>query len=522
MEGEPPTEFDSGQIPGLRRSPFPSGFCAAERKMTSKCVCLIEMPCWDVMISQERSRETAELGEDLGETRSIPLSSRCLASALIRYHTAPARLIRAAPGHPRSTTSPSRVEFCRSSSLPPHPLAARLYSARFQIIKAKMASQDQQPPPSKRSRPNSSSPPASSNNGLASPSTSLPPAPVSSISALGARFGSLAALSQQQGTQQHGETTVKARTRQLAQRGSLVVLQLMDSSDIECEDDTPRQQQGMGSGRQVKREEQQGSVLVDSQTRVQPAGGRAEGEESPLKGQDKGRQRAIDPVPATDDSASAMDLDPLSSDLQGAAPPSPTLRASPTSDLTPPKPSPPQIHLSSPTKGTPVPSGTQTKRTQEQIAINRQEAQAKVGVLPPLLSDPSELTLFSRRAQRQAALAAQARQAQLRKREQEQEKRRSFATASLGQYGFSVGGISRYGSGKGGFDPSSPPQQAPGGGHRLDSAEEDQRAHFKAPWIPDAKCSDEQKLVLEQVKQGGNVFFTGSAGQSSLLSYSGR
>lgn len=31
-------------------------------------------------------------------------------------------------------------------------------------------------------------------------------------------------------------------------------------------------------------------------------------------------------------------------------------------------------------------------------------------------------------------------------------------------------------------------------------------------WEPDERCSDEQLAVLEQVRSGGNVFFTGSAG----------
>jgi hypothetical protein len=37
-------------------------------------------------------------------------------------------------------------------------------------------------------------------------------------------------------------------------------------------------------------------------------------------------------------------------------------------------------------------------------------------------------------------------------------------------------------------------------------------------WKPDERCSDEQKSVLEHLKQGGNVFFTGSAGESDASS----
>jgi DNA replication protein DnaC len=31
-------------------------------------------------------------------------------------------------------------------------------------------------------------------------------------------------------------------------------------------------------------------------------------------------------------------------------------------------------------------------------------------------------------------------------------------------------------------------------------------------WKPDERCSKEQLEVLEQVEEGGNIFFTGSAG----------
>lgn len=34
----------------------------------------------------------------------------------------------------------------------------------------------------------------------------------------------------------------------------------------------------------------------------------------------------------------------------------------------------------------------------------------------------------------------------------------------------------------------------------------------REPWKPDERCSDEQVKVLEEVRRGGNVFFTGSAG----------
>ncbi|GAA6014142.1 hypothetical protein JCM11491_004118 [Sporobolomyces phaffii] len=75
--------------------------------------------------------------------------------------------------------------------------------------------------------------------------------------------------------------------------------------------------------------------------------------------------------------------------------------------------------------------------------------------------------------------------------------RRELASASLSEFGFSVGGMSKYGTGKGGIvDPNAPPRQT----------------QVEEVWAPDERCSDEQKEVLEQVKKGGNVFFTGSAG----------
>lgn len=78
------------------------------------------------------------------------------------------------------------------------------------------------------------------------------------------------------------------------------------------------------------------------------------------------------------------------------------------------------------------------------------------------------------------------------------EARRELATTSLKKFGFTMAsGMSRYGSGKGGkAEPGEVAAAAP-------TIEE---------WKPDERCSEEQKEVLEQVKKGGNVFFTGSAG----------
>ena len=78
------------------------------------------------------------------------------------------------------------------------------------------------------------------------------------------------------------------------------------------------------------------------------------------------------------------------------------------------------------------------------------------------------------------------------------EARLKIASKSLGEFGFSVSPMTRYGTGKGGIGPrAGTPAAAP---------------EAKEEWKPDERCSEEQKEVLEQVKKGGNVFFTGSAG----------
>ncbi|GAA5952397.1 hypothetical protein JCM21900_003803 [Sporobolomyces salmonicolor] len=99
---------------------------------------------------------------------------------------------------------------------------------------------------------------------------------------------------------------------------------------------------------------------------------------------------------------------------------------------------------------------------------------------------------------REAALAIrkQKEAEELRKTTQErQQQRRELAHVSLAEFGFQIKpGMSRYGSGKGGGVDKDVP---------VDKPEE---------WKPDARCSEEQLEVLRQVREGGNVFFTGSAG----------
>ncbi|GAA6034605.1 hypothetical protein JCM8097_005419 [Rhodosporidiobolus ruineniae] len=86
----------------------------------------------------------------------------------------------------------------------------------------------------------------------------------------------------------------------------------------------------------------------------------------------------------------------------------------------------------------------------------------------------------------------------LRKEQDRQKRREELAKMSLSSFGFTIKpGISRYGSGTGGV-----------------KLEQEQPAEPSKPkeWKPDERCSDEQLQVLEQVKTGQNVFFTGSAG----------
>ncbi|GAA6009141.1 hypothetical protein JCM10207_004280 [Rhodosporidiobolus poonsookiae] len=98
-------------------------------------------------------------------------------------------------------------------------------------------------------------------------------------------------------------------------------------------------------------------------------------------------------------------------------------------------------------------------------------------------------------AMREAALARRKQKDDQKKAEDRQRKREDLAKMQLANFGFSIKpAISRFGSGSGGVPVKSELEVAP------------------KEWTPDERCSDEQKKVLEQVKAGGNVFFTGSAG----------
>lgn len=78
------------------------------------------------------------------------------------------------------------------------------------------------------------------------------------------------------------------------------------------------------------------------------------------------------------------------------------------------------------------------------------------------------------------------------------------------KYGLSTAGsISEYTT----FQPSSAatPGGGRGGGYGGGQFDTNGR-YFELPWRPSPACSQEQRAVLERVQQGGNVFFTGSAG----------
>ncbi|GAA5880174.1 hypothetical protein JCM3774_006074 [Rhodotorula dairenensis] len=135
----------------------------------------------------------------------------------------------------------------------------------------------------------------------------------------------------------------------------------------------------------------------------------------------------------------------------------------------PAKPTSTASMLTSPPQATQAPSATQ-KRTKEEIERKRDEA-------------------LERRRQREKDKHASDRQ----------KKREELAKQSLSQFGFTISspGISRYGTGRGGFEVNEEP-----------GVEEE------APkiWEPDPRCSDEQKAVLNEVRNGRSVFFTGAAG----------
>ncbi|GAA5927655.1 hypothetical protein JCM1841_006074 [Sporobolomyces salmonicolor] len=203
-----------------------------------------------------------------------------------------------------------------------------------------------------------------------------------------------------------------------------------------------------------------------------------------------GAERSVAEVAEVKEEDEIMDVDdevkPMPSSVaapfrETTAPPPPPRSQSPTfakpkmeptstppPPVTPAKPFPSQ--MATPTEPLGSPTATQAqRRSKEEIAKKREAALAI-------------------RKQKEAE--------ELRKTTQErQQQRRELAHVSLAEFGFQIKpGMSRYGSGKGGGVDKDVP---------VDKPEE---------WKPDARCSEEQLEVLRQVREGGNVFFTGSAG----------
>ena len=103
-------------------------------------------------------------------------------------------------------------------------------------------------------------------------------------------------------------------------------------------------------------------------------------------------------------------------------------------------------------------------------------------------------------------------------KKEREEKRRALAAKQLGAFGFTINvksesnGIVRFGTGKGGEAP--PPTQAPGPLGEMGFAVAPPPPEV---YEPNPMCSAEQSQVIEEVQQGKMVFFTGSAGVSSVI-----
>ncbi|CEQ42261.1 SPOSA6832_04063 [Sporobolomyces salmonicolor] len=200
-----------------------------------------------------------------------------------------------------------------------------------------------------------------------------------------------------------------------------------------------------------------------------------------------GAERSVAEVAEVKEEDEIMDVDdevkPMPSSVaapfrETTAPPPPPRSQSPTfakpkmeptstppPPVTPAKPFPSQ--MATPTEPLGSPTATQAqRRSKEEIAKKREAALA--------IKEAEELRKTTQERQQQ---------------------RRELAHVSLAEFGFQIKpGMSRYGSGKGGGVDKDVP---------VDKPEE---------WKPDARCSEEQLEVLRQVREGGNVFFTGSAG----------
>lgn len=93
------------------------------------------------------------------------------------------------------------------------------------------------------------------------------------------------------------------------------------------------------------------------------------------------------------------------------------------------------------------------------------------------------------------------------KRSQLSAARMRIAEQKLGEFGFSVttnASPSRFGTGQGGGLGIEVKVENDPSGLRLKGEKEE--------WVPNPLCSEEQNFVLNQVRNGDNIFFTGSAG----------
>lgn len=218
--------------------------------------------------------------------------------------------------------------------------------------------------------------------------------------------------------------------------------------------------------------------------------------------------------------------------------PSPTLRATPVEEerkpvlvastsaaVVPPQ----QQQQAAPTSSAPpTTQGSPAKRTKAEIEANRRAAKAKVRYpahIPsqttgadtaPRAFGPPFSQLDASRQQNPLARALQ--------QEQKHAGYHKFASGQLEAYGVTVtprGTMSRYGSGRGGAGgaagASAPRVVRVDNGGQWDAPlgagpEMGVLPEVKEPWAPSELCSEEQLEVLKQVREGKNVFFTGSAG----------
>ncbi|KAL8292841.1 hypothetical protein RQP46_000535 [Phenoliferia psychrophenolica] len=172
---------------------------------------------------------------------------------------------------------------------------------------------------------------------------------------------------------------------------------------------------------------------------------------------------------------------------------------------TPPKPAPEMLDLSfsSPVKPTLPSSSAPARRTPEEQAAQKAAALKRL------------------EANKLAKIAASAVALTESLRAEREEKRRALAAKSLGAFGFTISvkaektGLARFGTGKGGESPAPTMVPGPLGAMGFEANQAPPEVY-----APNPMCSDEQSKVLEEVRQGKMVFFTGSAGvgKSFLLS----